>query len=65
MDHLHKRGQTGDEKLTLDDLTHLHEKHEEYVKTLNNVIVINVNSFNDLDKTADELILKLRQRIYI
>ena len=65
IDHLHKRGQTGDDKLTLDDLISLHEKHEEYVKTLKNVIVIDVTSLSDFEKTAEEMILKLKQRIYI
>ena len=65
MDHLHKRGQTGDEKLTLDDLTHLHEKHEEYVNILDDVIIIEVKNLNELEKNAEELLSKLRQRIYI
>ena len=65
MEHLYKRGQTGDEKITLQDLADLHEKHEEYVNTLDDVIIIEVKNLNELEKNADELLSKLRQRIYI
>ena len=65
MENLYKRGQTGDEKITLEDLIDLHEKHEDYVKTLNDVIIIEVENIDKLEKNAEELLLKLRQRIYI
>ena len=65
MENLYKRGQSGDEKITLEDLIDLHEKHEDYVKTLNDVIIIEVENIDKLEKNAEELLLKLRQRIYI
>ena len=65
MENLYKREQTGDEKITLEDLIDLHEKHEDYVKTLNDIIIIEVENIDKLEKNAEELLLKLRQRIYI
>ena len=47
MENLYKREQTGDEKITLEDLIDLHEKHEDYVKTLNNVIIIEVENIDN------------------
>ena len=46
-------------------LTDLHDKHKEYVNTLDDVIIIEVKNLNELEKNAEELLSKLRQRIYI
>ena len=66
MERVKKRGQTGDVKITLEDLILLHEKHEAYIKTLTgNVIVIDVKESANLDHIVDEMFKKLIPIIYM
>ena len=59
MAHLHKRGQTGDNKITLDDIIQLHNKHETFVKSLSDVVTIDIKDFNDIDEILNQIRLKL------
>ena len=66
MGRVKKRGQTGDVKITFEDLVLLHEKHEVYIKTLTgNVIVIDVKESSNIDQIVDEMLKKLIPIMYM
>ena len=60
IERVKKRGQTGDIKITFDDLVLLHEKHEAYIETLTrNLVIIDVNESSTIDQIVDEIFKKL------
>lgn len=65
MNNIDKRGQTGDKKITLEDLQLLHEKHEDYVQTLSNKVIIDVEDFSCLDDVIDKMFVKLAPELYM
>ena len=59
MNRIKRRGQTGDLNISQLYLELLHQKHEEYISKIQNVIIINIEDYSKLDDIVTEIFRKL------